>query len=188
MVPICQEEHSLLRFVRSADEALAKLTSNYEILLVANRASDAARAAACATAREIPAVRIVWHAGDSGYGAALRSGCAAANKDYVLLTDGEAPLGFDELGRVALLAERCDVVCGCRTDRHGGLSRRASWKTYGLLASILLATRVRDCHRGLKLVRRASLQMLDLHSNSAFIVAELVSKCGARVSRWWPST
>ena len=47
--------------------------------------------------RHHPHVRIVTHPENRGYGAALRSGFAAARKDFIFYTDGDGQYDVGEL-------------------------------------------------------------------------------------------
>src|SRR5690242_7274579 len=83
VIPAYNEEAVIGRAIAEADEALARLTPTYEILIVDDGSRDATAAVAAAAARDRPHVRLLRHATNRGYGAALRTGFEAARCDRV---------------------------------------------------------------------------------------------------------
>src|SRR5207247_752352 len=64
-------------------------------------------------------LRVVSHVRTRGYGAALRTGLAAARLPYVLLLDGELDVEPAELGRFVAHAGEADLLVGYRLDGRG---------------------------------------------------------------------
>ncbi|MBI2823543.1 MAG: glycosyltransferase [Planctomycetia bacterium] len=176
VLPAFNEEESIAQAIREADQALARLTKDYEVIVVDDGSGDATLAVAHAAAKQTPAVRIVAHGTNTGYGAALRSGFRAATKEYVAFTDADGQFDLAELDRLAMLAPHYHLVCGYRIDRQDPWRRRFFAWGYNLLTRALLGTRIRDCDCALKLARRDAVAGLDLESDGFFINAELLAK------------
>ena len=88
--PAYNDEKSIPTLVETAVAVLRENTSDFEVIVV-NDGSQDGTAAVLETLRvkHEPYVRIVTHPENRGYGAALRSGFAAARKQFVFYTDGD---------------------------------------------------------------------------------------------------
>jgi glycosyltransferase involved in cell wall biosynthesis len=122
-------------------------------------------------------LRIIEHAANRGYGAALRSGFAAATKDLVFYTDGD---GQYDVGELPLLLEklspRVGLVNGYKLQRHDPWHRVCIGTLYNRFARVLFGIHLRDIDCDFRLIRRELLQQLDLTSDTGTICVELVSK------------
>lgn len=175
VLPVARAEQSVAALVQSTEEALARLTTDYEILLVGDGHQQDAELARLAAAK--PATLRILHASRPlGYGEALRTGLSAATKSYVGIVAADTQLAPEDVNWLAQLAPRCDVICGYRIDRQDNWLRRTASKAYSMLADLLLGTNVRDCNGALKLFRREVLEQLAPQSDTLFINAELLSK------------
>src|SRR3954469_8901773 len=82
-VPAYNEAAGIVRAVAEADDALRRLCADYEILVVDGGSRDATAAVVRALAAGNPRVRLLCHAGNRGYGAALRTGFEDARFERV---------------------------------------------------------------------------------------------------------
>ena len=109
IIPVKNEERTIEKCVRS----LQALTyPNYEIIVVNDGSTD--RTAAIAGAMR--GVRLVRHPHNRGYGAALKTGYAAATGEWIGFLDADGtypPEYFPQLCKVAL-ARNADIVIGSR--------------------------------------------------------------------------
>ena len=180
ILPACNEQETIEQAIREADEALAGLTAEYEILVIDDGSTDATAAVAAAQARQRPAVRILRQPRNLGYGAALRRGFQAASKSLVAFTDADCQFDVRELDRLVLLARHHDIACGYRIERQDPWRRKLYSKVYNGLVRLLLGTGVRDCDCAFKLFRRELVQSLPLTTDGFFINAELLAQARLR--------
>src|SRR4051812_6247542 len=99
------EEGNIERGVASALAVLDGLVSRYEVIVVDDGGRDQTGTIADRLAAANPRVRVVHHPVNRGYGAALRSGFAAARYPLVAFADGDNQ--FD-LGELAALLRALD--------------------------------------------------------------------------------
>ena len=158
MLPAFNEEEVIEQAIREADDALREVTDDYEILVVDDGSRDATRERALREAQRRPAVHVISHDTNRGYGAALRTGFQAATKQYVGFTDADCQFNVREIDRLTVLLDDCDIACGYRIDRQDAWHRIFYSKVYNCLVRLLLGTRVRDCDCAMKLFRRDALQ------------------------------
>jgi len=122
------------------------------------------------------ALRIVRHAVNRGYGAALRSGFDAAAKELIFYTDGDGqydPAEFPLL--LGLLNPSIGLVNGYKIKRHDPLYRIVVGKTYNAFVRLVFRLEVRDVDCDFRLIRRALLRQARLESNSGVICVEIVN-------------
>jgi dolichol-phosphate mannosyltransferase len=176
VIPAFNEEASISQAIREADDALATLTPDYEVLVVDDGSGDATAAAVAAAARERCHVRLLRHESNQGYGAALRSGFAAARFDLVAFTDADCQFHLADLGSLASLCDQASVSVGYRVKRQDSAKRRFYSWGYNVLIRALLGTRVRDCDCALKVFRRRALANLLPETDGFFVNAEMLSR------------
>jgi glycosyltransferase involved in cell wall biosynthesis len=181
--PAHNEEANLEGLVAEALETLPTLADTFEIIAVDDGSRDATPALAHALAAAHPnVVRVVHHPTNLGYGAALRSGFAAARYEFVAFTDGDRQFKVADLGRLTARiaeADRPDVVVGFRIKRADPLVRTLYARAYRLANRILFGLKITDVDCACKLFRREALEGLRVESGGAFFSAEMIIKLRA---------
>src|SRR5207245_5201796 len=127
-----------------ADEALAVLGCPYEILIVDDGSRDGTAAVARAAGQGRPHVRVLCHAANRGYGAALRTGFEAARFDRVSFTDADCQFDLFELEYMLPLTRHYHVTTGYRIERQEGSRRRFFSWGYNTLVKLLIGSPVHD--------------------------------------------
>ena len=183
--PAHNEAANLQGLVEEALATLPTLADEFEILIVDDGSKDATPAIADELAQAHPEVRAVHHPVNLGYGAALRSGFAAARFDHLAFTDGDRQFKVADLGRLIdrQHAGGADVVVGYRIKRADPLVRTVYARLYRLANRIFFGLKVRDVDCACKLFRRSALEGVSVESGGAFFSAELLIKLGARGRR-----
>lgn len=184
--PAHNESANIEALVLEALEALPELAEEFEITAVNDGSRDETGRIADRLAAEHPSVHAVHHPVNRGYGAAVRSGLAAAQHPLVFFTDGDRQFRVVDL---AILLDRLagpddpDVVVGYRLKRADPLVRLLYASAYRLALRIFYGLPVRDPDCAFKLFRRAALEGIRLESGGAFMSAELLIKLRARGNR-----
>ena len=175
--PACNDGGTIGSQVITALQLLPRITDDYEVLVVNDGSRDHTADVLAELSRRYPQVRVVHHARNRGYGAALRSGFAAAQKDWVFYTDGDAQ--YDPYDLVRLLAvwnDDVDVVTGYKIVRHDPLYRVGLGWLYRRVAGAMFDLRVRDVDCDFRLIRRCVLDALALESDTGTICVEMMTK------------
>jgi glycosyltransferase involved in cell wall biosynthesis len=183
--PAHNEAANLRALVAEALLELPSLADRFEIIIVNDGSKDETGPIADDLAAAHPEVRAVHHPTNRGYGAALRSGFAAATFDYLAFTDGDRQFRIVDLSRliVRLEATAADAVVGYRIRRADPLVRRVYARIYRFANRVWFRLRVRDVDCACKLFRRAALEGVNVESGGAFFSAELLIKLRARGRR-----
>ena len=173
---------------RCVAEALAtgrKITSDLEIVLVDDASTDGCGALADQLAERHPEVKVMHHAKNRKLGGALRTGFAAATKDWVLYIDSDLPIEMDDALLAVPLTSNAEMVIGNRQGRAEGPKREIMSWVYNRLIRVLFGLNVRDVNFAFKLFRRSILERICLQSEGSFIDAELLietHKAGFRIA------
>jgi glycosyltransferase involved in cell wall biosynthesis len=187
VLPCHDEEANVEQAVREAGAAARDTAADYEILVVDDGSSDATRRIAAACAAEDRRVRLLVHDTNRGYGAALRTGIAAARCDWILLTDADLQFDLGELRDFVEPARDHDLLVGFRLVRMDPLPRRVNAYAWNRLVDRVFDLRVRDVDCAFKLIRRDLAQRLRLTADGAMISTELVARAalaGARMAEF----
>jgi glycosyltransferase involved in cell wall biosynthesis len=183
--PAHNEEANLAGLVEEALATLPALADAFEIVIVDDGSKDGTPRLADELAAAHPEVRAVHHRVNLGYGAALRSGFAAARFDHLAFTDGDRQFKVADIGRLIdrLASSRADAVVGYRIQRADPLVRTVYARLYRLANRIFFRLTVKDVDCACKLFTRASLEGVAVESGGAFFSAELLIKLRARGRR-----
>ena len=174
--PAFNEEEIIEQTVRKALGVAAGASDDYEVIVVDDGSRDGTAAVVERMAAQDPHVRLVRHERNRGYGAALRSGFADAQKTYVFFSDADGQFDLGELPKLLALGSEAPVVVGYRVKRNDPPHRLFIAKTYNLIVRLVFGLRVRDIDCAFKLLRREVLSRVVLESNGAFISSELLIK------------
>jgi len=180
VLPAYNEEANLAKVVAAVRSAFERITANWEILAVNDGSRDRTGAIADELSRGDARVRALHHPVNRGYGAALRTGFAAASKGFIFYTDTDCQFDLGEFDRLLPLLPGADVVTGFRANRRDPINRRLSASLYKKMLSALFGLRVRDVDCAFKLYRSRLLKDLDLSSDSIFISGEALIKSAQR--------
>lgn len=160
-----------------ADAALAtgrRVADRIQVLIVDDGSTDGSGELADRLAEMDGAVVALHHERNRGYGAALRTGLAAATGSWVFLCDSDGQFDLGELERAADLATSGDIVAGFRRSRADPWFRRLNARLYALFLRGLFGLRICDVDCAFKLISRSVLESVELSSNGAFLSAELL--------------
>ena len=175
--PAYNDGGTIASMVVGALLAARRLTPDHEVIVVNDGSRDVTPQLLDELARAYPEVRIVHHEGNRGYGGALRSGFAAATKEYVFYTDGDAQ--YDPAEMVLLwerMGEGVDLVNGYKISRSDPLHRIVIGRVYHYAVKLLFGLRVRDVDCDFRLMRRSIFDRVRLTKNSGVICLEMMKK------------
>ena len=174
VLPAYNEEGNVATAVREAVRVGRVMAGEVEVVVVNDASTDGTGALADRLAREVPELRVVHHTANRGLGGALRTGFAAASKEWVLYTDSDLPIQMDDALEALPLTEQADVVAGWRRTRGESWRRELNSRLYNWMIRAFFGLRVRDVNFAFKLFRRSLLEKACLQAEGSFIDAELL--------------
>jgi glycosyltransferase involved in cell wall biosynthesis len=175
--PCFNDAPTIAGLVRRTDETLRALGLAHEIIVVNDGSTDASAAVLLDLQRELDDLRVVDHGTNRGYGAALRSGFAAACGEWVFYTDGDGQYDPTEVERlIALASDEVDVVQGFKLGRSDSALRALVGRAYHHVVRLAFHLPVRDTDCDYRLIRRAALARVQLRHSSGVICVEMLRK------------
>jgi glycosyltransferase involved in cell wall biosynthesis len=182
--PCYNDARTIGGLVTRADEVLAALVDDYEIIVVNDGSRDDSAAVLRALEAQVPRLVVVTHETNRGYGGALRSGFARASKDLVFYTDGDGQYDVGELPiMLMLLTDDTHVVNGMKMTRHDPPHRVFIGNLHRFVTRWAFWLPITDVDCDFRLIRRSIVARLSLRSSSGSICVELVKqaqRAGAR--------
>jgi glycosyltransferase involved in cell wall biosynthesis len=155
VVPVYNEE----RGVAGVVERLLALDLGVPVAVLAidDGSRDGTADVLARLAASNPRLRVVRHATNQGYGAALKTGFMRATHDVVVITDADGTYPEDKIAElVARVDDGADMAVGARlgANVHIPLTRRPAKAALRCLASFLAGTPIPDLNSGLRAFRR----------------------------------
>lgn len=164
-IPVYNEEvavgETLERCLTLGDELRRHGVERFEVIAV----DDGSRDRSADVVARYPQVRLIRHDVNRGYGAALKTGFAAARYDLIGFLDADATYPPEQLPRLcaAVLQGGADLVIGSRmagADTEMPAVRRAGNAFFAGLLTLIGRTPVTDSASGMRVMRRKVLDLL----------------------------
>jgi glycosyltransferase involved in cell wall biosynthesis len=174
--PCYNEKDSICALTEKALTVAGEICDDHEVILVDDGSTDGTAELADQLTDKYPAVRVIHHPVNKGYGAALQSGFRAASKEYVFYTDGDGQFDITELPNVLPLSAHCDIVSGYRLNRQEGLLRKINAFCWTKLVGFLFDLKLRDIDCAFKLYKRELFDTIEMHSTGALIDTEILAR------------
>jgi glycosyltransferase involved in cell wall biosynthesis len=151
VIPAFNEEAGVAAVVTEVQALLRQRNIGAEVIVVDDGSTDGtARVAKAAGAR------VIQHRSNRGYGAALKSGIAAASHEAIAMIDADGTYPAAHLPELLAELEHADMAVGARTGRHVQiplLRRPAKW-VLNRLANYVTGAQIPDLNSGLRAFRR----------------------------------
>jgi glycosyltransferase involved in cell wall biosynthesis len=182
--PAFNDAPSLPKLIDETFRVLRANVPDYEVIVVNDGSSDNTGEVLAQLERQhSPRMRVVTHERNRGYGGALRSGFAAATKEWVFYTDGDGQYDPGELPNLLVrAASDVGLVNGYKLERSDPQHRIWIGNAYNRFARFLFRVKIRDIDCDYRLIRRELLDDIHLISTSGTICVELVRKL--ELSAW----
>ena len=174
VLPAYNEAGNLEAVIAELPAALQTLAPEAEIIIVDDGSIDATGALADRLAAGVPGLRVIHHDRNRGYGAALRSGFAAAGRDWVFFMDADGQFDPADLAALVSRVRERDLVAGVRRNRMDPWPRRLYGRLFTLIARFVFGVRSSDINCAFKLIRRSRLSAARLTAEGALINVELL--------------
>jgi glycosyl transferase family 2 len=177
--PAFNEEENIRVVVEDACRILPKFAPVFEIIVVNDGSKDRTGEICDSLAVEFPDVRVVHHAENRGYGAALKTGIERARYDVIFFTDSDGQFDLREVATLLEQTDAYDIVAGYRARRHDPPHRLLFAWGWNILVRRVLAIKTRDIDCAFKAFKRHVFDSIQIHSVGAMVNAEIFAQASA---------
>ncbi len=175
--PAYNDAGTIASMVLTARVAARDITTDFEIIVVDDGSEDHTAVVLAETTRLVPELRVIHHAQNRGYGAALRTAFAASSREWIFYTDGDAQYNpLELLDLASALRPGVDIVNGYKISRNDPLIRILLGAIYNSLMKMAFGLRLKDVDCDFRLMRRSVFDRITLESNTGSICVEMIKK------------
>jgi glycosyltransferase involved in cell wall biosynthesis len=183
VVPVFNEQDSLVPLFNELRACLAPLGREWEVLFVDDGSNDSSLDRIRELAANHPQVSYLAFAANRGQSAAFAAGFQAARGDIIITID--ADLQNDPADIPAMLRrfdEGCDMVIGWRADRRDTWAKRLASRLANAVRNALTGEHVHDTGCSLKLMRSAMARRIPMFTGMHRFLPTLMRLEGATVA------
>lgn len=175
-VPAYNDERTIKTVAERAVQLFDEIANRYEIIIVDDGSPDRSGEIAEELATTYPQIRVVHHAKNMGYGAALKTGVSTSKYEWICMVDGDNEYDVFELKKMFAVKEHYLLIIAFRYKKLYSAKRIFISFVYNVILRFLFKSRFRDISTGIRVIHRSVLDELELSSNGPFIGAELAIK------------
>ncbi len=175
--PCYNDAGTIPTMILRALQVLPQITADYEVIVINDGSQDDSAQVLDALAARFEHLRVIHRTQPSGYGGVLRGGFAAATKDWVFYTDGDAQYDARELTVLAdQVRDGVDMVNGYKIKRHDPFHRILIGLAYQYFVKLAFNLTIRDVDCDFRLMKREIFDHINLTSTTGTITFEMVKK------------
>lgn len=183
--PAYNDGPSLPALISKAYRIAKKVSRHHEIIVVNDGSEDDTKSVLQSLTYAYPTLRAIHHTKNRGYGAAIRTGFAAAKKTWIFYTDGDGQYDPSEItSLVARVDGKTDVVNGYKIHRADPWIRMLVGTLYNKIAQLRFRLPIRDVDCDFRLIRASVLRKTTLKNSSGGFPLELVLALNSVGARW----
>ena len=163
IIPAYNEEKTIKEAITGLKKELTNLPLDYEIIVVNDGSTDKTKE----IIERVPDIKLISHAANKGYGAAIKTGVKNSRYDRVLFFDADGQHKPEYIKDLIKHADDCEMVIGQRTGYKGPILRQPGKKFLTWLAGYLVEQKILDINSGLRLIKKGEfLKFIHLFPDS----------------------
>jgi glycosyltransferase involved in cell wall biosynthesis len=174
VLPCFNEELNIEKTIRASLAWFSEAHIDGEIIVTDDGSSDGSLALLHKLQAQIPNLKVVHHAKNKGYGAAICSGCDVAQKTWIAFMDSDGQFHARDISRLLKQSSKADYVSGIRQVRADTFQRKLNSLLYRTLVRVFLGVHPTDLNCGMKLFRRSIWKTIrPVYATGALINGEM---------------
>lgn len=154
IIPVFNEEESILNVIEKLNDSLNGKNINYEIIIVNDGSTD--RTSDNLKNIQQQNISILEHPYNKGYGTALKSGILKSQSENICILDADGTYPEDMIAELYKYINNYDMIVGSRTGKNvsiPNMRKPAKW-FIGKLANYLAGTNIPDLNSGLRIFKK----------------------------------
>lgn len=173
LVPAYNEEENLGDVIRSLEQVVPVLTSDYEILIIDDGSTDGTHAVAKRLAAKNTHIRVIRHDTNKGFGITVKDGIAKATKTYITGLPGDNDTDVSLIEAFIKHLGDADLLIGVMDDnRQRSGIRRILSRTFVLLMNTLFGLNL-TYYNGYIACKTELLRSIPITSEGFAVFAEI---------------
>lgn len=175
--PAYNDGGTIASMVITARTAARQITDDFELIVIDDGSRDYTPDILNELVGLVPELRVIRHQLNQGYGSALKDGFAAAKKQWVFYTDGDAQYNPMEMIQLAAAVQpNTQLVNGYKITRKDPLIRIILGSLYNRFVKIAFNLHLRDIDCDFRLIKSSVFDSVHLDSNTGVICVEMIKK------------
>jgi glycosyltransferase involved in cell wall biosynthesis len=178
IIPVYNEEKSLLDSVLTTLSVLDSGPLDYELIIVNDGSTDDSKEIINLNFEDHKKITIHHKQTNGGFGSAVKAGIQLASKENILIIPVDSPLSNETFKSFYLNINKADIIVGCRTSRKGySLRMKLNSIIFHWLVSKMFAMKLKD-YNWIHLYKTRIFKSNDIQieSNGIFMLAEVLIK------------
>ncbi len=174
VLPCYNEEQNITNTVNDVSSWMQGRSIGGEIIVVNDGSTDGTGRVLESLKASHPNLRVIDHHRNSGYGAAVRTGCDSATMEIIGFMDSDGQFHAEDFDALLPYLSQFSFVTGRRKHRADPFMRKMNAKLFGLLSFVVLGIWVRDINCALKVFTKETWKRVrPTHSTGALVNAEV---------------
>ena len=176
VVPAYNEAEAIGDVLKNLKNVMNTANWKYEIIVVDDGSTDGTGN----ITRKIHGIKVISHADNRGYGAALKTGIRNAESERILMIDADGTYDSKEISKLLKHAKEYDMVVGARTGKKVNIPmvRKPAKFFLSLLANYLSGAKIPDLNSGLRIFKKEiALQFFNILPQRFSFTSTLTLAC-----------
>ena len=180
VVPLYNEEESLVELVAWIDRVITANSLSYEVIMIDDGSTDRSWSVVEQLRAEYGSVRGISFMRNYGKSAALYCGFEMARGEVVVTMDADLQDSPDEIPelRRMILEEGYDLVSGWKRKRYDPIGKRWPSKFFNFTARLMSGIKLHDFNCGLKAYRRKVVKSIEVYGEMHRYIPILAKHAG----------
>jgi len=162
LVPVYNEELSIVETINKIKKILKKINFYSEIIIINDGSTDKTSE----ILEKVSSIKVINNPYNLGYGASLKKGLSVSSGEWIVITDADQTYPIEDIPKLLEFIPQYDMVVGARTGKIVKIPfirRPAKW-FIGKLANFVSGKKIDDINSGLRVFRSGkALEFFNLY-------------------------
>lgn len=184
IIPVYDEVESLPELCNKINAAFQKSSFAHEIIFVDDGSRDGSYQVEQELEQKYPDVSVIRFLANRGKAAALNSGFAAANGEYIATIDADLQDDPEAIPQMVdmLIKDNVDLVSGWKQNRQDHFIKKHTSKIFNVVTRVMTGVKLHDMNNGLKAYKADVVKTINVYGEMHRFIPVLAKLNGFRSS------